>query len=735
VLISPPFLPHRPEGMLDIDYIALAMKGDAPGNGAYPVSLDLGWHGGLHLKAPSGTNGAEPVRAIADGTVAYVRKDKPIVRGEAAAKEPLAYNGWTSDGVVVLRHETEIGENLTVTYYSIYQHLIDIDTKQIQQGQRIYRKDVLGNAGYIDGQPDYIHFEIICDDTNLAQLIGRSSGSQNTGSHGRSDALWGEIYCQLPAGTPIYPTDLVAALKAVNRAGTAKALAAAQKQYNSAQDPQGNGGQSTRQPYIIGLNYGRGDCHVTTYSPSGEVLGRRTESEYEYDLYDEAVALYPKCPSAGYELLRFGRVLGPDSLAPADAPYWRQIDTPDGKGWVNLAAPGISFFSDADFPDWCGWQLVNDSADGDSRCDSPTIRDLFEKDDYGRIPPKQAQQQMAEPIIRAKLQKMIVKCPTEWEKATFDTRWNWLKGDPDDLADVLVEPMNDEDFAKLKAHAEALCFWEEAKLPIDAKHWHFSGREFIAQFRKCCWLSQDEMKQLVPVTIVRGKGAGLKGPFYCENISSRAGRLIATHHINLNKAWRKYLVNTPQRLAAFVANSTEETSWWADLEEGGKGVGYSYAPWYGRGFLQLTWQGNYEEYWRFTTPLSRPSGAAQVKAARDGVSGDPFAAADSAGAYWAWNQTNFYADKPINNFAITIIVDKGSPRFSGKSLVVYADNGFRDVACKINLPRTVGKQNPPLNGLVDRYTSYANAQLILLDTPEFPDSINNKPSWLTLRRK
>jgi hypothetical protein len=33
------------------------------------------------------------------------------------------------------------------------------------------------------------------------------------------------------------------------------------------------------------------------------------EADYEYDLYKRATALYPACPSDGYELLRFGRIL------------------------------------------------------------------------------------------------------------------------------------------------------------------------------------------------------------------------------------------------------------------------------------------------------------------------------------------------------------------------------------------------------------------------------------------
>jgi hypothetical protein len=37
------------------------------------------------------------------------------------------------------------------------------------------------------------------------------------------------------------------------------------------------------------------------------------QDNYEYELYRLSTALYPDCPSAGLEWLRFGRVLGSDT--------------------------------------------------------------------------------------------------------------------------------------------------------------------------------------------------------------------------------------------------------------------------------------------------------------------------------------------------------------------------------------------------------------------------------------
>ena len=123
MLISPPFLPAREADQSDADWLNVAMNSVSSnfipelGNdtiaGAYPVSMELGWHGGMHLIAPPGEGGTTlPVRTIADGTIIFVRQPKVQNRND---DEPLNYGApagsscWTSDGVVLIRHETDIG--------------------------------------------------------------------------------------------------------------------------------------------------------------------------------------------------------------------------------------------------------------------------------------------------------------------------------------------------------------------------------------------------------------------------------------------------------------------------------------------------------------------------------------------------------------------------------------------------------------------------------------------------
>src|SRR5258707_3870905 len=120
MIISPPFLSAARSAIDDQmktadggntivpenDVCAANMQECAPGNGAYPVSFSLGWHGGAHLVAPKDAhNKPEPVRAIADGVVVYVHRTAPD--GTPAFHYR---NVRTDDDCVVIQHTTEIGE-------------------------------------------------------------------------------------------------------------------------------------------------------------------------------------------------------------------------------------------------------------------------------------------------------------------------------------------------------------------------------------------------------------------------------------------------------------------------------------------------------------------------------------------------------------------------------------------------------------------------------------------------
>lgn len=574
MLISPPFLPAV-NNAADEAWVDTAMSPIGGGEGSYPLSKNLGWHGGVHLQAPSVSGGYLPVRAIADGQIVYIRLPTAVNQNP---DDPLNYDagqrlsGWTSDGCVIISHETEIGEGTdgSIRYFSIYMHLQGVPPR-LALG-RVFRKDKIGDAGLIYGKPGCIHFEIVCDDQNLKKIVGRESSDLPLDKNGSATTLYGDIYFHLPAGTSFMSDNPLKSRKP----GV----------------PEPSVVHTSDEELFVGMRYA-GSGFVSTFRVNGSEIGTELiEADFEYDIFKTASKLAPRRPSAALELLRFGRVIGSDSLDPVDTAHWRRVNFPGGQGWVNLSPLTIHKFSDADFPQWRGWALIDDSADADSRMDSPTIKGWLRNDQGEELTVERVQSATSSQEVKAKLRKVICKIPTEWEKSTIDKRWGWLK----EKSNLLPEPLAEEDFNRLKSHIDKLCFWEEAVSQLgglDASHWHFHPIEFIKQFRKCGWLSEQELVQMIPKTVQKLTGTA----FHTENLGGTAviQPRVRRWKLALNRTLRKYNMDRPIRRMYFFANVWEETGCLRLMVEG-NGAQASYAPWYGRGLIQLTHLANYQWY-------------------------------------------------------------------------------------------------------------------------------------------
>ncbi len=633
MLISPPFLPARNEDETDSVWLDRAMR--TVGDGAFPVGTNCCWHGGVHLEAPQDENGAGhlPVRAIADGIVRFVRQDTAMPEDDAARDaHALGYEGWTSDGVVVIEHETDIGAAadgtaVTVLFYSIYHHLTEIPA-DIALNRRVYRKATLGEAGYIAGQPNRIHFEIVCNDTNLQNLIGRTTGELNTETDGRSDVVFGELYFRLPSGTEIFT---VPAGRRMHYASAAAQTVLANAAANTPNPPQAiaAAGTSTEVCYV-GLRYAhgegaanhRGDLAVTTYLENATVYGAADDVlNGEYDLYKTAKAIsesYPAggrpAPSAVYELLRFGRVINTtnETLTPADVPHWREVVLPTTAGqitgWVNLNANGIRKFSDADFPHWRGWKIHDDDdAPNDNRCNSARLKAEFDENGDHVVTAAELGRRMQEQTVREKMYKAICSIPSEWNADNVEAGWSWLQERTDENPD----PVTGENFTALCRHHRALCFAGGTALNATR---HFHPRGFIETFRKCGWLSLNELAQTYP-----------RYPFYPLTGTTRSALTTSNNQVSrntarnrfsdftnpLNLCLRKYIGYRAERFACFLAQVMLETAQWRSftstwqrrLHEWGFGavnqnipMTQYYTCFYGRGIMQLTWAGNYRDY-------------------------------------------------------------------------------------------------------------------------------------------
>lgn len=527
MIISPPIL-KTPQGTAtDEQWLAGLMPFTS--RGGFPIASRMAWHGGQHIEhTDTGAHG-EPVRAIADGVVVYKRDPSPD-----ADKKPLAYQGETDNGCVVIKHSTEIGEGPEgqIEYYSIYMHLKQVFVKKKQP---VNRKDSLGSVGTCNGN-NAIHLEIICDDANLKKIVGRSSGKLDISKDGRDKIVYGDMHFYLPPGTPFFAS------------------------IASPQAPAGSGAavHTSTVPLFVTMRFENGKCLLATrqedpqqeglYIEIGQELPEK-DSEYEYNLYAKANKLadaFHIAPSATYEQLRFGRVINTEHetpIAPGTVPHWHKVNYPGGQGWVNLNAIGVKKFSDADFPHWIGWALINDDPTPDSQCNSPALEKWIVGNTGKKLNKDALASAIADEKIQSKLSRTICKFPTEWEKAQLDTRYGWLK----QKSDILDEPMTEEKYAEFKAYVEALCFWDEASIGIDSSHWHICPRMFILQFRKNGWLSKAELAKVYPDKLIP-KMSG-----------QTPEQLREQYRLHLNKVARKYLYNTPVKLSHFYGQGAVES--------------------------------------------------------------------------------------------------------------------------------------------------------------------------------
>ncbi|EIC8293427.1 M23 family peptidase [Salmonella enterica] len=738
MIISPPIIRIQNAGERDASWVNRIMPVDS--HRSFPLNARASWHGGVHVTH------TDMVRAIADGEVVSFRAPSSTERRDAF---PLNYNGRTDDGYVLLKHKTDIGENCSVVYYSLYMHFMGQLAPSIRGGARIWRKDPIGQSGMVDNVNAF-HFQVFCDNENMLKLTGRTTPELDISSDGRTDTVYGDIHFYLPAGTHFYATVPDPSSPDTGHLNTV---------------------HTSTEPLYVSMTFETGDCTMVTRRQNAttaalfDLVGQPLVNtdvvqndndvmKYEYSLYKTACRLYPQNPSAGFELLRFGRVINTEheTLMPANAPLWRTVSFPGGTGMVNLASSDIKKFSDADFPHWTGWRMVDDDTDNNSQCNSPFIAGLQESGHFSDLS-----------------SRLVCHFPLEWNAATFDQRYAWLKSGSDD-----APAMSDQDYDRLKSHVSALCF-DTGEL-CTGRLWHFHPAAFISHFRKCCWLSKSELKQIVPRNVLRIAG---RNDYRWEAITyrDRAGSVADNIRMHINRAMQKHLITTPLRIACFLGNGIQETTWLGTMEEGYRYTETDprthqvirryniwYYPWYGRGLLQLTNPENYFDYFSFrgrTYPenirnaliseYNRLFSRRNLRYTdnhlsdtenhvpediirwRNNVSSDSHEAASSAGFYWVKSNMALYADNGH-------VLERCSVNTQGNGIkIYYRSQAFWQASAAVNLPSQIDNgQYQGLNGFHDRCCVYGSAIAVLTEQ-KFPDSNNNpvneQPESDQLRRE
>jgi len=592
MIISPPFLPaagaassnpDAPDPMMDaVDQLELA-------HGIYPIAFDRRWHTGVHLM-PGTQN--ERVRAIADGeVVAYRVAQKAIDGGDGALD--------SNTGFVLLKHTTETGDGRSISFYSLYMHLLELDayaglgvqvnslpeflrtpTPEAGQsggGKKVHRKDVLGLPGRCHGQR-HIHFEIFMLPGDFNAYFGSTQLDNKQPATPTHKDYWGRTYYIVPAGQTFLAkptgTDVHNKLHGV-------AVTPLQ------------GGSNDGYPLHVETWFHNGNKYTNTWKVNPD--GSRTlltprpvkEGGYEYDLFARASNLYPSCPSDGYELLRFGRILSDQptlqdnaiNTPPGPAPglsgnphpmtqvsscvTWVRITFAEGQeGYVDVNGSGIVKLSDADFPYFTGWTKIsedNSPYSDDGMCDidrlvkivgdaAPQSPDAKEHKDEDAL----SNYVKSNESVRAALRGFICEAPTEWNSAHNDTRYaklNEVDGFYGKQKDT--NPTGYSDFLKLLVKFQ---FWDKTGI-ADDKLWFFHPLQFIRHFRKCGWLSMNEFEQIY------------SDARYSPHKRPHAPQLRSTYLKPLNLAVRKYGLTSPTRLAHFLGQGAVESGWLGSMQE------------------------------------------------------------------------------------------------------------------------------------------------------------------------
>jgi len=647
MIISPPFLPQtglNSSSGADTDPMMTVVEKYEPGyHGCFPVTFDRRWHCGIHL-VPD-TKG-EPVRAIADGDViAYRISQVPISDGHKDDSGQEELN--TNTGFVLLRHVTDTGDGRTLTFYSLYMHLLDLEAQHalasphanppqdssptalpawlleagcgVEQGngKKVHRKDILGYRGQSQGLR-HLHFEIFMTETDFTAWFDQSGHKIQLGEKNpvqpASNDWWGHAYYVIPGTTgfvdrPGTPHDETW----FPRMNVGKLPNADSKLYVEAYFHKG-------QRYMNAWldENGDGECELLTPQPHKDKY-----SGYEYELYERSMALYPRCPSDGYELLRFGRILSqsPTLVSEQDIATWIAVpfDANGTQGYVDISKTSVVKLSDADFPFFTGWKKI-DSTNAPVGSDglfsySKVCRLLGDApesaQDASQTDPSSLNQQISGYVqgdngARIALSGWVCHTESEWDSVNNDERYQDLNK-PDGYFGQR-EDTEPDGYDRFITFLKKLQFMDQVpSLSGGKKFWFFHPLAFIRHFRKCRWIGKQESGQLIPARAWLTQNGTLRTPLGKTLTSSEVIGRLSLHIKNLNATIRKYAIDSSSdRIAIFLAQTYIETDRWNTLREYGKGaanpntpMAQYYSAFYGRGIMQLTWAANYEAYGNF----------------------------------------------------------------------------------------------------------------------------------------
>ncbi|AQQ34530.1 M23 family metallopeptidase [Burkholderia cenocepacia] len=572
MIISPPFLPKaglaaptgtNPDPMMD------AVDERECDHGVYPIAFDRRWHCGMHLQP----NEKGEVYAIADGEVVAYRVCQHAVD-----------SGASHIGFVLLKHTTETGEGRTLIFYSLYMHLLPLaeyeghgaDKKRLPEflrmptgpvsrgqvtpavsgeGKKVRRKDVLGWRGQYEDMP-HLHFEIFMLPDDFDAYFGSTQLGNSTPTSPNGTDWWGHAYFVIPAGSNFRRLP---------------EKADARNKLHGIEFKLGHEGSNIL-PLLVETYFSVGSKYTKVWSVAQD--GTRTlltpqpveEKDYEYDLYKRATALYSSCPSDGYELLRFGRILSQSQTLAADArTTWMQVNWATGKaGYIDINDPSIQKFSDADFLSFMGWQKISEGStpfDSDGMCDVAALKEILGDAAPHEVPAVEDETLEAHKArvlsgyvqgnaqVRQQLRGLVCNAPSEWDSTNNEERYASL------LDEGGYYHGNDKGYNDFMKYLKEVQFWDKTGLPAGQKLWFFHPLEFIRHFRKCGWIDRSEFENIYADTR------------YSRGQLPTPSQLRDAYLGPLNKTTRKYGLTSLTRLSHFIGQGAIESNCLASMQE------------------------------------------------------------------------------------------------------------------------------------------------------------------------
>lgn len=362
--------------------------------------------------------------------------------------------------------------------------------------------------------------------------------------------------------------------------------------------------------------------------------------------------------------------------------------------------------------DWLkiGFKKVDGSgSDGYLDPDAPPafFTDLvksFDTDSNGELSSEEIQAALQNSSNAEKLQKLIVKHPSEWYEKSSASSYLWL--------DKLMAKIGLPDFEQLidheKQRIDKLEWMQSAtKLRMDKEIWHLYPFSITPSVNSMCSCERDISVQEVMDIVDKLRQVDkipskeLFNDSRCTlDISDRTYERLTAE---MNAIFRMYDISTCIRRIHFIAQAFHETDRFRTTTEY-NAERKDYAPYVGRGMLQLTHRSNYKFYDAYSNK--------GILSDIDMVSNSLAISFDSAGWFWrrgkvlstsdTWKPSS--SDSIVSRYSDVILIKKElisvlfsdgtKSKYGTFDLGILADDDYTDVISYL--------VNGGKNGLLER---------------------------------